>query len=1176
VTLPNRAFAALQRALADRLAGELRTDRLSRVLYATDASIYEIVPDGVVLPKSVADVVTTVQLCAQHGLPLTPRGAGTGLTGGAVNRGLQLDCSRYLNRILHVDPNARTATAEPGVVLDELNAAVKSHGLQFAPDVATSSRATIGGMIGNNSCGAHSVLYGRTCDHVLSVEVVLGDGTLCTFGSLAEPASPTTSARITDCDRVLADVAHDCADEIATRFPKLLRCNGGYALDRLRTTDGRVNTETIICGSEGTLGVVVGAVLKLTPLPKCKGLLLVQFDDVLAALEAVCPMLEHRPAAVELIDDLILSATKDNPVMARKRGFLSGEPRALLVCELFDDEPSTLTVRLSALENDLRRRTAGTAYRVLTEPAQQADVWDVRKSGLGLLMSRPGDRQPYAFIEDTTVEPARLPTYIRRLDQLLAEEGVTEIGYYAHASVGCLHVRPVLNLKHADDIARMRRIAERVCDLVLEFGGAMNGEHGDGLACSLWLEKLYGRRIVAAFKQIKAVFDPPGILNPGKIVDPLPMHTNLRYGAGFAQQQPATTLDFGPYGGLAGLANMCTGVGVCRQRLVGTMCPSYLATGDETHTTRARANALRVALSNRGLLSGLSDPALDEVMDLCLSCKACKTECPTGVDMARLKAEWLAHRNTRRGVPRRARLIAASIAGASWGCRAAPLTNWLMQARPTRALLELLFGLDHRGPPPRFARQTFRQWFQHRQRQPATAPASKDRPQIVYFVDTWTNFYHPEVGRAAVRVLEGLGYEVLVPETHCCGRPLVSKGLLTEARRLAEANVAILAPCAERGIPIVGTEPSCVSMMLDEWPQLLRTPAARCVAQRALMIETFLATALQKCTRGAALPRAMLYHGHCHQKALTGTADALAVLAAITGGHATEISSGCCGMAGVFGHEVEHYDVARAIGEQRLFPAIRARGNADIVVSGFSCREHIAHHTSVQARHVVEHVAELFFSTVAKPARRNRGSWAIKVGRFQMRRATDGQNPSPPEGPGGTGAAPLCPTLPPVPPPNVVGLHELPPGDDAGRPATDSLTHPPLPPSGVSPLPPAVPAGRGRPDCPAAARVWAGRDRAAGGAAVSTASQCPGDSPGVGSAGRSDLPAQRDQLATAINRGSATDGTSGAAHAAGPAGPTSGPALGGTGLRSEDGSHASQKALMAPVISRCISRTRSR
>ena len=949
--------AALLEDLRCAIAGDVRHDALSRALYATDASIYEIVPDAVVLPKTVADVAAAVQICGRHGVPVTARGAGTGLTGGAVNRGVQLDCSRYLNRILHVDPRARTARVEPGVVLDELNTELAPHGLYFPPDVATSSRATLGGMIANNSCGAHSVMIGRTVDHLLSVDVVLSDGSTCTWGAGHEPPDNPLAQR---CTATLTDVVSDDADEIAARYPKLLRRNAGYALDRLRLDNGRINPETIVCGSEGTLCVVVGATLKLSPLPRYKGLVVVHYDELLPALAAVPSILEHNPAAVELVDKLILDATRSNPVMARRRGFLQGDPHAILIIELYDEDDARLSRRLGALIADLKSRSCGYAWPIISDPARQADVWELRGAGLGLLMSKPGDHQPYAFVEDTAVDPARLHEYIKRFSEILTAEGVDQAGYYAHASVGCLHVRPVLNLKRRDGVARLRRIADRVSSLALEFGGTMTAEHGDGIARSEWLEKMYGPRIVAAFRRVKSAFDPHGILNPGKIVDPLPIDENLRYGAGYESHQPDTILDFSAHGGMAGLAEMCSGIGQCRQRLVGTMCPSYMATGDETHTTRARANALRIALSNRGLLDGLDDPALEEVFDLCLSCKACQTECPTGTDVARLKAEWLAHRNRRAGVPRRSRLIARSIELTPWGSRLIPISNWIMQSRPVRALMEHWYGLDRRVPPPRFARRTFRRWFA-RHASPLIASATVPQPQVVYFVDTWVNYYTPQVGIAAVRVLEALGCEVIVPPTVCCGRPLISKGLLPEAKLLAEKNVEVLTPYAERGIPIVGTEPSCVSTLMDEWPQFVRTPQARRIAELAQTVETFVGRILAErpdALRFKAGGRPVLYHGHCHQKALTGTGDALTVLSACTGDAAEEINSGCCGMAGSFGHEVEHYDIAKAVGEQRLFPAIRARGDAEIAISGFSCRQQIEHHTGVRPRHVIEYVAD--------------------------------------------------------------------------------------------------------------------------------------------------------------------------------------------------------------------------
>jgi len=957
--------------------GDVRSDRLARALYATDASIYEIVPDGVVFPRCTGDVVRTLSACRAHGVPLTARGAGTGLTGGAVNRGIQLDCSRHLHRILDIDVANRTARVQPGVVLDDLNRALAPHGLHFAPDVATSSRATIGGMIANNSCGAHSVLVGRTVDHVRSVDVVLASGERHTWGQGAREPDHEHAKR---CEAVLGQVVRDCADEIATRFPKLLRSNGGYGLDRLRVENGRAtNVEAIICGSEGTLAIVVGATLRLTPLPRCRGLVVAHFNDLLESLATTPIALEHKPAAVELVDKLILTAAAKQPAMARRRAAIQGDPQAILIIELFDDDEGTLRQRLGRLAADLKSKQRGYAWPIIEDPTQQADLWELRNSGLGLLMSRPGDRQPYAFVEDTAVEPSRLPEYIRRFAEILRDEKIDQAGYYAHASVGCLHVRPVLNLGQADDVERMRRIADRVSSLALEFGGTMTAEHGDGIIRSSWLEKMYGPRIVAAFETIKRTFDPDGLLNPGKIVSPLPMTANLRrstegsphglavwrthdsHGSDAAPSMaPTAALDFSEHGGVFGLAKMCSGVGACRARHIGTMCPSYAATGDEMHTTRARANALRIAMSDSSLLDGLSDPALDEVMDLCLSCKACKSECPTGVDMAKLKAHWLDGRNRRRGPGLRSRLIAATAELAKLGSAMPRLANAVLQSTWARAAADRLLGLDRRVAPSMFAKQTFRDWFARRERRHTSRSDTATTP-VVYSVDTWTNHFTPQVGIAAVKVLESLGHCVIVPPTVCCGRPAISRGLLDKAKRLAERNVAVLGPYAAKGTPIIGTEPSCLLTFVDEVPQLVRTPDARRVAACAMTAEQFVAKALSQQPdrlRFNKAPHGVRLHGHCHEKSLIGTDAAISILTAATQGRATQIDSGCCGMAGAFGHEVEHYDVAHAIGEERLFPAVRERGDDTIAVTGFSCRCHIEHHTDAEPRHVMEIIAD--------------------------------------------------------------------------------------------------------------------------------------------------------------------------------------------------------------------------
>jgi len=947
--------------LSSRVRGDVRFDRLARALYATDASIYEIVPLGVVCPRDVEDISATVEACRDAGTPIIARGAGTGLTGGAVGTGIQVDLSRYMKRVLSVNLKDRTVDVEPGVVLDELNRQLASHGVHFAPDVATSSRATIGGMIANNSCGAHSIRYGRTVDHVLGLNVVLPDGSLTSLGD-----APDLDGRSSQCDASVARgieeslgrIRDEYHEEIQARFPKILRSNGGYGLDRLGPPGKPAEVIKVLCGSEGTLGIVVGARLKLTPVPMAKGLAVLHFADLLAALAVVPSILLHEPSAVELIDRMIIDAGRTGAGLTDRCHFLQGNPEALLVVEFFGDDENHIRTCLDRLLGDeTTRRDAYSVVEVI-DPTDQASVWDLRRSGLGLLMSRPGDKQPYGFVEDTAVDPVRLHDYIGRFRDIVCREQV-EAGYYAHASVGCLHIRPVLNLKDASDVQRMRRIADDVADLAVAFGGTITGEHGDGILRSCWLEKLYGTKIIEAFGRVKDLFDPAGLFNPHKIVDPWPMTERLRQGADFQTATVKTHMDFAAHGGMAGLAGMCSGVGQCRQRAVGTMCPSFVATGNERDTTRARANALRIALSNRSLLDGLSDPALDEVMDLCVGCKACKTECPTGVDMARLKVEYLADRNRRRGVPPGARLVTELPGLARWGSAFSRLSNVLSQSGPVRTYLEKHYGFDRRIALPRFAARTFRSWF--RRHRKAGGKGNGVRGPVVYFVDTWTNFFRPEVGIAAVTLLERAGYEVVCPSTVCCGRPAISKGVLMEAKAAAERNLFALASWSRADVPIVGTEPSCILTLVDEYPQLVPNRIAGRLARQAVMVETLLERVLAEdpAALGTLNPTArLLYHGHCHQKALVGQADALKLVDRFGLAGSAGIDSGCCGMAGSFGHELDHYEVARAIGEERLFPAIRARADAEVAVSGFSCRCHIEHHTDAAPRHLLEYLAD--------------------------------------------------------------------------------------------------------------------------------------------------------------------------------------------------------------------------
>lgn len=978
-------FEAFSRALQGEFHGELRGDRLIQALYATDASIYEIPPLAVAYPRVEQDVVALVRAAGAARIPLVARGAGTGIAGAALGTGVVVDFTRFMRGILEIDPQQRRVRVQPGVVLDELNAALAPLGLHCPADVATSSRATLGGMIGNNSCGSHSIYYGRTVDYVESLRVVLADGTPVDWaqqaydelppnaqGAIAQrphflaaeprrcaaPLAPPASPLEKQIREELEAVRREMRAEVLERYPRVLRRNGGYALDRL-CCSAELNPATLICGAEGTLGIMVEATLRLAPLPRHKALLVLHFDSVLDAVAATPLALRSDPAAVELIDHLILSAGAPRVPAAVRDQFLVGIPSAILVCELYAESAEQLRRRMGELEHQFRTANVGQPMQTVFDLGVQAAVWNMRNKGFGLLMSRPGDRQPHEFIEDAAVDPVHLRDYLADLNAMLVREGAGEVAHYAHASVGVIHVRPTLSLRDPQDRKRLRRIAEQTAELVLKYGGALTGEHGDGIVRSEFLPRMYGARIVAAFERIKRAFDPDGIFNPHKIVDPLPMDKCLRGGAPPAAALPILPqLDPAPHADLLAAAEMCRGVGQCRQRLVGVMCPSYLATLDEMHTPRARANALRLALSDSGYFKGLDDPALDEVMGLCIGCKACKSECPTGVDVARLKTEWLHVRMQQRGPSSADRFFAAAPRLAQLGSWFPGLANAVTQSRWMRNKLAREFGVDARIAPPRFARQTFRQWWKRR-----TAARSRHAMgTAIYFVDTWMNHYWPHVGVAAVRLLEAAGFEVVVPELVCCGRPQLSRGFLDEARRLARENVRRLASLlAHDDVWIVGNEPSCVLSLLDEYPALLRSPESRRVAERVRLVEALLAPrvgALAARANPQTSSRRLLVHGHCHQKALVGTADGMALLNGLPGITAIELNSGCCGMAGAFGHETEHYEVSRAIGEERLFRPIRARGDAEVAVCGFSCREQIAHHTHVPARHVLEYAAD--------------------------------------------------------------------------------------------------------------------------------------------------------------------------------------------------------------------------
>jgi Fe-S oxidoreductase len=641
--------------------------------------------------------------------------------------------------------------------------------------------------------------------------------------------------------------------------------------------------------------------------------------------------------------------------------FIDGDPEALLVSEFRGDTPAEAQAKAEQMIARLQAKNMGYAYVRAYTPAEQGRVWRVRKAGLGLLMRVEGERKPIAFVEDTAVDPLKLPEFLRRFKQIIDDHGTTA-GYYGHVSVGCMHIRPLVNLKEAKEIELMTSITEQISDLVLEFGGAMSGEHGDGLARGHLNKKLFGPQLYRAFQDVKQAFDPLNMMNPGKIVNAPPMTENLRYGSEYRTIELKTHFSFAQEGGFASAVERCIGVGECRKKLDGTMCPSYMVTMEEEHSTRGRANALREALSGQLPQEALTSPRMYEVLDLCLECKACKAECPINVDMAKLKYEFLAHYYEAHGTPLRARLFANIERLNQVGSALAPLSNALANLGVSRWMLEKIAGIDRRRALPPFARQPFERWF--RQHVPTTGTRAQGK--VVLFHDTFMNYNYPEIGRAAVTVLERAGYEVLLVAKKCCGRPMISKGMLEEARANASYNVNLLAPYAEQGMPIIGCEPSCILTLRDEYPDLVTDARVQTVAAQSFMIEEFLA---QLHGRGELhlrfkeVKRQLLLHGHCHQKALIGTGPSLAVLRLPPGFEVEEVDSGCCGMAGSFGFEQEHYALSQAIGSRRLFPAVQAKrqatnGNFDVVAAGVSCRQQVEHFTGKRPKHLVEVLAE--------------------------------------------------------------------------------------------------------------------------------------------------------------------------------------------------------------------------
>ncbi len=966
------AAASVEHFAADlrrHLRGEVRTDHFNRVLYSTDASNYQIMPLAVVHPLEREDVIATMEAAARHGLPVLPRGGGTSLAGQAVGEAVIIDMTR-LNRILEFNGPEGWVRVEPGIVLQRLNDAMRLRGLMFGPDPATDNRAEIGGIVGNNSTGSHSILYGMAADHVISVEVVLADGSLATFGPLEEDEVGRRAAQEGlegQIYRHVPAIVRQHAGAILERLPATWRRCGGYNLDRLlppeavranggsplppiRLEDDRFNLARLIVGSEGTLAAVVGVTLNLVPVPRAKALAVLHFDDLNAALESVPALLEVNPSAVELLDRVQMDLCRASDAWRPRLSFVSGQPEAIFITEFYGEDEADLKKKLDRLAAHIRkRRLPISEVTPMLDGKAQANVWGVRKAGLGLLMSLRGDAKPLPFIEDVAVPVEHLAAYVRDVQRVAAEVD-TPLAMYAHASAGCVHIRPILSLKSAQGVANMEHIQRAVADLVLRYEGALSSEHGDGLARS-WLNRhIFGDEVYEAFRAVKTAFDPQGRMNPGKIVDAPHLTAHLRYGPAYKTLPVYEYLDWSADYGFAGAVEMCNGAGVCRKPDGETMCPSYMVTLEEEHSTRGRANLLRAALSGLIPRQELFGERMAEALDLCISCKACKSECPSSVDMARIKLEWQAHYYRHHLPSLRTLLFAWMPLFSRVGSRLPELANAALGHPLTRNLLDITLGIDRRRALPRFERPFIGR--------PGLASRITGK-KVVLYVDTWANFQETAIAQAAWDVLTAAGYEVIIPPYACCGRTFLSKGLVGQARRAADHVMETLAPYGRAGIPIVGLEPSCILTLRDEHQYLSAHPDRAAVGRNVFTFEEF---AARHAEEWAGLfqrepPRPVLMHGHCHQKALVGTAPAHTALR-LASDDVQEVDSGCCGMAGAFGYEKEHFELSQAMAYRKLVEAMRgAPQGAFLVAAGTSCRHQIKDFSGRQALHPAQVLA---------------------------------------------------------------------------------------------------------------------------------------------------------------------------------------------------------------------------
>lgn len=943
---------------------EIRFDNLTRQLYATDASHYQITPQAVAFPKSAQQASSAIRFALENNYSITPRGAGTGLVGGAIGDGLVVEFSRYNRQITELNLEKRTVRVGAGVVLDQLNSFLAPHGFRFGPDVATSSRATLGGMIANNSSGSHTPIYGTTADHVLSLEIVLPDGKIETIGANHNSLSAQKE--------VLKKLCAQFGDEIAARFPAgLLKRWPGYGIDRWLRSPG--NLSDIFAGSEGTLGAIFSAELKIVPLPKRKDIGLIFFASVAEAMQATVELLELKPTAIEHIDRVLFDQTKNQLTFKAARDLLKLDEQpceSILAVEFYDDDPCKLAL--------LEQKRLGLRTQILKNAVEANLVWNLRKAGLSLLTGRPGAAKPVTCVEDTVVRPAHLPDYVNGLQNIFERLNL-DASFYGHAASGLLHVRPVLDLHSADDLKKFRQLSNEVSALVKQFKGSIAGEHGVGIARTEFLAEHLGPDLFHVFREIKNAFDPNNRFNPGKVIDDgrFTIDSNFRIAADHELKLPfEPTLAFAAKDhSFIGNLEQCNGCGGCRKD-APTMCPTFVATGEEIMSTRGRANTIRAALENR--LSGndvLVSEELDAALENCLSCKACTTECPSNVNMALLKAELLHARWKRDGLPLRVRMISNVDLLGKLGCMFPALSNASLDFAPLRKVMEKLFGFSAKRPLPHYTKERFDEWFKNR----AESNSSANRGRVILWDDTFVRYHEPEIGIAAVKVLEAAGFEVVLANGRkCCGRPAFSQGNLDEAARLGMHNLELLQSAsefhsAERGddtstaenssaahAPILFLEPSCYSMFAEDYREL-KIPNAEKIAKRCFLFEEFIENFLAKNPDAIPFrekPESVAIHAHCHAKSLRNSTFMARLAQRLPSRKVTLLDTGCCGMAGAFGAMESKYDLSLQVAKPLVEKINKQPSGAVVVASGTSCRHQIEHLTTSHPKHMAELLAD--------------------------------------------------------------------------------------------------------------------------------------------------------------------------------------------------------------------------